>query len=329
LGNPLQWKGVLSSLPWAEFVCAVEGLPPLPNEGLLKTVCSNPSLAPAPERRSYSFPFSAKRSFSSLSKSDQDHQVHAADRDQSQGADGEEKKDVVDLLQPLGDAGNILGDQMHHALENFLGNRLELGEAVAGLERAPAWEIAIREIVETPLVLGAAPSVTLGEVRAGCITEMQFQLPVDRLDPLALSGALAEDHLISGNSARLEWAKHLASWKFSDFTGFLQGFIDLIFEHEGRWYVADYKSNKLKGYDESALQAAMLKHNYLLQARIYNLALHRHLAHHLSHYDYDRDFGGVAYLFVRGFPGEGVWFERPDLASVERFGRFFKHHSSL
>jgi exodeoxyribonuclease V beta subunit len=67
----------------------------------------------------------------------------------------------------------------------------------------------------------------------------------------------------------------------------------------------------------------MLSHHYLLQARIYNLALHRHLSHHLDQYDYERHFGGVVYLFVRGFPDQGGWLEKPDLASVERFGNLF------
>jgi exodeoxyribonuclease V beta subunit len=277
----------------------------------------------------YEFPFFAKRSFSSLSKSDLEQQTLGADRDHTHESGKSDGGNSVDLLQGLGKAGSVLGDQLHRALENFLGNRMELAHAVSGFEGAAAWETAIRAIVSTSFGLGEGSETTLEGIRGGCITEMQFHLPVDQLKPETLSSALAEDSLIAVRPARLEWAESLKSWTFSDFTGFLQGFIDLIFEHDGRWYVADYKSNKLGAYGPEALEEAMLAHHYLLQARIYNLALHRHLSHHLDHYDYDRHFGGVVYLFVRGFPGNGVWFEKPDLASVERLGSLFKQQPCL
>jgi exodeoxyribonuclease V beta subunit len=326
LGDLSNWGESLKNLPWSQFV-STDSNRRLPSEGApLASGCSKSSLVSEPQRPVYGFPFFAKRSFSSLSKSDLEPHSHAADRDHSQesGQEGEGAEVAkTDLLQALGEAGSVLGDRLHRALENFLGNRMELSAAVAGFKEKTAWEAAVREIVSTPFALGGAASTTLENVRGGCITEMQFHLPVDRLEPALLSMALAQDSLIASDPARLRWAKSLASWAFSDFTGFLQGFIDLIFEHEGRWYVADYKSNKLRAYHPGKLEDAMLSHHYLLQARIYNLALHRHLSHHLDQYDYERHFGGVVYLFVRGFPDQGGWFEKPDLASVERFGNLF------
>ncbi|RXR05981.1 UvrD-helicase domain-containing protein [Pseudoxanthomonas composti] len=83
--------------------------------------------------------------------------------------------------------------------------------------------------------------------------------------------------------------------------GLMTGLIDLTYTHEGRWYVLDYKSNRLPTYDAATLQAAMAHSEYDLQALIYTLALHRWLRFRLGQaYDYARDFGGIRYLFCRG-----------------------------
>nr|WP_295383152.1 exodeoxyribonuclease V subunit beta [Pseudoxanthomonas sp.] len=103
--------------------------------------------------------------------------------------------------------------------------------------------------------------------------------------------------------------------------GLMTGLIDLTYHHDGRWYVLDYKSNQLPGYDAMAMQQAMAHSEYDLQALIYTLALHRWLRFRLGDaYDYARDFGGVRYLFCRGLdldrqPSPGVHAQRfdPDL----------------
>ncbi len=83
--------------------------------------------------------------------------------------------------------------------------------------------------------------------------------------------------------------------------GLMTGLIDLTYRHAGKWYVLDYKSNRLPGYDDAALQRAMAHSEYDLQALIYTLALHRWLRFRLgAGYDYARDFGGIRYLFCRG-----------------------------
>ncbi|GAB3737582.1 exodeoxyribonuclease V subunit beta [Luteimonas pelagia] len=83
--------------------------------------------------------------------------------------------------------------------------------------------------------------------------------------------------------------------------GLMTGKIDLTYRRDGRWYVLDYKSNRLPGYDAAHLSAAMAHGEYDLQALIYTLALHRWLRFRLGDaYDYGRDFGGIRYLFCRG-----------------------------
>ena len=67
----------------------------------------------------------------------------------------------------------------------------------------------------------------------------------------------------------------------------------------------------------------MLRHHYFLQARFYTIALHRHLTATLPGYSYHQHFGGVAYLFVRGFPNHGLWFDRPSLETLAPLDALF------
>lgn len=111
--------------------------------------------------------------------------------------------------------------------------------------------------------------------------------------------------------------------------GMLKGFIDLVFEHQGRWYVADYKSNWLGGhagaYTAEAMRDSVLQSRYDLQYAIYTLALHRQLKARLPGYDYGRHMGGVLYLYLRGVDGEGhgVHSERLPFALIDALDRLF------
>ena len=109
--------------------------------------------------------------------------------------------------------------------------------------------------------------------------------------------------------------------------GYLTGFIDLICRYNGRFYVMDYKSNSLDGYTDDSLLEAMREHNYGLQYWIYTLVLHRYLRQRQPDYQYDRHFGGVKYLFVRGMlssePASGVFSDRPSLPAIEKLEKLF------
>lgn len=88
--------------------------------------------------------------------------------------------------------------------------------------------------------------------------------------------------------------------------GLMTGKIDLTYHRDGRWYLLDYKSNRLPAYDAASLDLAMAHSEYDLQALIYTLALHRWLRFRLGDaYDYARDFGGARYLFCRGLDMQG------------------------
>jgi exodeoxyribonuclease V beta subunit len=105
-----------------------------------------------------------------------------------------------------------------------------------------------------------------------------------------------------------------------------------VLEHEGRFWVVDYKSNHLGAHAEDyappALAAEMTRHHYVLQYHLYAVALHLYLTQRRSGYDYDRDVAGVLYLFVRGMSprhplGTGVFQDRPSRALIEHLAAVF------
>lgn len=111
--------------------------------------------------------------------------------------------------------------------------------------------------------------------------------------------------------------------------GLMTGKIDLTYVRAGRWYVLDYKSNRLPGYDAARLASAMQHSEYDLQALIYTVALHRWLRFRLgAQYDYTRDMGGIRYLFCRGLDAgradsPGLYAHRFDPALVDALDALF------
>lgn len=111
--------------------------------------------------------------------------------------------------------------------------------------------------------------------------------------------------------------------------GLMTGKIDLTYVRADRWYVLDYKSNRLPGYDAARLASAMQHSEYDLQALIYTVALHRWLRFRLgAQYDYTRDMGGIRYLFCRGLDAgrddsPGLYARRFDPALVDALDALF------
>ena len=99
--------------------------------------------------------------------------------------------------------------------------------------------------------------------------------------------------------------------------GYVKGFVDLLFEHEGRVYFGDWKTDRLPSWDEAVVEAHVAK-NYALQEQLYALALVRMLGI-TSEADYEARFGGTLYLFVRGLPG-AVRSRRPTFAELSAWG---------
>ena len=149
------------------------------------------------------------------------------------------------------------------------------------------------------------------------LVELEFHFPVEGLDRDRLAARMVE-HGYPEPFARAAWTGTGVSPP--PIHGFLRGFVDLVVEHDERWYILDYKSNWLgpgpDDYAPEALGGAMREGGYTLQSLIYLVALHRYLGVQLPGYEYERHVGGALYLFVRGIDpaagmGRGVYFDRP------------------
>lgn len=153
--------------------------------------------------------------------------------------------------------------------------------------------------------------------------EMEFYLPISAtLNAGELDALVRRYDPLSAGCPPLD---------FREVRGMLKGFIDLVFRHNGRYYLLDYKSNWLgesaQDYTQQAMALAMQSHRYDLQYQLYTLALHRYLRHRIPDYDYDKHFGGVIYLFLRGVqaqnPQQGIFSTRPDAALITQMDTLF------
>lgn len=107
--------------------------------------------------------------------------------------------------------------------------------------------------------------------------------------------------------------------------GLLKGFIDLVVEHQGRYYVIDWKSNRLgattAAYTPEAKQQQLVNHRYDMQYVLYLVALHRQLKARLPSYCYDQHIGGAIYVFLRGMQAgqqAGLFCDKPPRKLIEQ-----------
>ncbi len=137
--------------------------------------------------------------------------------------------------------------------------------------------------------------------------EMFFSYPIpEECHPLLSSG----DTLPAGQEPFYQTVR-----------GFLQGLIDLVFEHEGKIYLLDWKSDRMPSFERSVLDDHVEK-NYSLQAQVYSLAIIR-LLNIKSAEEYEAKFGGVLYAFIRGIGSDagdgdtrGFWFSHPPFETI-------------
>ncbi len=128
--------------------------------------------------------------------------------------------------------------------------------------------------------------------------------PKQRLDELEFDFSLHTVNIAKLNKFLAKRSGQIGSMlSINNFKGMMTGFIDLVFEYQGKYYVADYKSNflgtQMSDYTPSKLQQAVIDRRYDLQYLLYSLALHRYLNYRLPNYCYEEHFGGVYYLFLR------------------------------
>ena len=171
---------------------------------------------------------------------------------------------------------------------------------------------------------GSGAGITLSEIRQDrMVAEMEFFL--DAPASLNLERILS----ILADTAS-EQARPLVDRKNVpyDGNGILNGIIDLIFEHDGKYYIVDWKTNWLGAsdtdYTPDRIRAAMGGEGYVLQSYLYAAALLRFLRQRGMDYD---AFGGICYIFLRGLSRgtrNGIWFDVPPRECLENLLTLFK-----
>jgi exodeoxyribonuclease V beta subunit len=225
--------------------------------------------------------------------------------------EGEELRELVertltrhDLLRPERHGGAGVADPVETALQ------------------------MVRRVLRKQLVFPGSATLRLDAVEmADRLAEWEFHCPLSPVVPADLRGVFER---YARGWVRDGYAPLLGRLTDRSIEGFLKGYVDLVCRQDDRWFVIDWKSNRLGndggGYHEDHLRRAMAEHHYVLQYHLYALALHRYLRLRHREYDYERHFGGVAYAFLRGAAdaadcARGFYLDRPPLALIEALDR--------
>lgn len=179
--------------------------------------------------------------------------------------------------------------------------------------------------LSTPLLLGDGAQVPLAEVETH-LAEMEFWFPSQAITAAEIDALLCQ-YLMPEQPLGGERPPFLEN----QLNGMFKGYMDLVFEHEGRFYVLDYKSNWLgpdaEAYTKEAMETAVLKYRYEAQYAFYLLALHKLLKARLGDkYDPQQHLGGAVYVFLRGTENaetHGCYVHRPDQALIDQLDAIF------
>jgi len=311
----------------------------------------HPTLDAIPDRLPMAY---GATSYSGLSKGKHDSSSTASGFE-----DPDDPDDAVSLLLPDNLKGNLLGNLLHKLLE--------LVDFRRGVQDRPY----LREMVEhllggSGLLAPSDPSFasTVDKLTASAQIWLQQPLrshagapfclsdldPATQLSEVRFSFAAsigcqtfpqleAEFAREFGAAAQPDLAKLGLSWnRANELDGLVTGSVDFVFAHDGRYYVVDWKSNFLgesaADYLPERISRSIAKERYHLQFSLYTVALDAHLSRCLGKdWNYERDFGGVYYLYLRGFGTHpegkhGAFFHRPSADFVTKLRSILQTRSA-
>jgi exodeoxyribonuclease V beta subunit len=234
-----------------------------------------------------------------------------------------EKSETPDIFSfPRGArAGTCLHDILEH-LDFTTGTSIKalVGDKLADYGFDSAWNDTICGMIHNMVTVPLEPersNLTLSSIgNEDRLNELEFYFPLKSITTKGLNRLFAkytESLPVRGFPERIE------RLHFAPARGFMRGFIDMVFGFEGCYYLVDWKSNylgnRVNDYGQDAMTATMEKEFYNLQYYIYTMALHQYLRLRLPGYDYERHFGGIFYVFLRGIdplnPNVGIYRDRP------------------
>ncbi len=196
----------------------------------------------------------------------------------------------------------------------------------------PAWDKTVVRMVKNVISTRLFPESYDKDLRLSCIetkdrvNEMEFYFPLNRINPEKLENIFIS-HFKSCTGIPTSFSEQMGRLNFSTTRGFMKGFIDLIFFYENRFYIVDWKSNLLgriiEDYNQETLVLTMNEELYFLQYHLYTLAVHQYLKNRIPDYNYEKNFGGVFYIFIRGVnpdrgPLFGIYRDMPKIDLIDR-----------
>jgi exodeoxyribonuclease V beta subunit len=231
-------------------------------------------------------------------------------------------------------AGAKTGSMLHDILEHLDFTNVDdltlesvVFEKIKAYGYDAQWHAPICTMMQNVLSVPLEPDrngFTLSHVqKKDRVSELGFYFPLRPISKELLKQMFSEfgSQELSNNFPMI-----IEDLTFSPVQGFMKGFIDLVFCHNERFYLVDWKSNLLgvdpEGYRRDNLQWVMEKNYYILQYHIYTLALHQYLSVRVPGYRYEKHFGGVYYIFLRGVepalgPSYGIYYDRPSVRIIQ------------
>ncbi len=218
--------------------------------------------------------------------------------------------------------GAKTGNMLHHLFENinFASEQswpYHIAQAIKKYapryekEYAPMLQQLLQHVTQATIQLGNQSFSLASVPTEQRLNELEFDFNVPLFAPSVLQSFR--------NSGIQINVKH-----FEQVEGIMNGKVDMFFEHNGRYYILDWKSNylgdNLQYYEPNELNKAMNESNYHLQYLIYTVTVKKYLQSRLPSFDYEQQFGGVIYMYVRGVRSRsqsGVFVTRPGLQQIE------------
>ena len=199
------------------------------------------------------------------------------------------------------------------------------------------WQETVCEMIGKVLAAPLQPGengLTLSKIgKVDRLSELEFYFPLEPITHRKLKTVFAEH---GGPEITGDFPEQIEKLDFAPVQGFMKGFIDLLFHFQGKYYLVDWKSNflgnRVEDYGKKTLLREMKENFYILQYHIYTLALHQYLKNRVSNYDYEKHFGGVFYVFLRGVdpergPDFGIYRDLPTKKLIEALSKELIAHS--
>ena len=238
--------------------------------------------------------------------------------------------------------GATAGTALHEIFETIdfeknLDDQMDLFEKILGKWAFDQkYQTAAKQLIQNTLCENIIDEFSLNQLKTRQrLDEMEFYLPLNQLKTKDLKQLLFKHLPEQWQAVR----NAVTTLYFEQIEGYLKGFIDLIFEHKGKYYLADYKSNSLNDYTQDSLLVTMADSHYYLQLLLYSVALNRYLQKRVENYSWDDHFGGAYYLFIRGMnqnnhqgnnkehdnkiTADGVFFYKPDKTLIDAMDSLF------